>query len=84
MRTLNLTPTQEKALATIRIHREVERKAIEQERARMWDRIEAGPRRKVAEAVRDALALGISKRQIRLALGNKNEAALEPYLGMEE
>lgn len=78
-----LTKTQEDALAVVAAAREAERAAIEEAKQRMWREIALGPRKKVAAAILAALEVGVSKRQIRFALGNKNDRALDPYLGVK-
>lgn len=78
------TPDQQQALKAIATWRQAERRMIQEAKQRMWAEINAGPRRMVAHAIREALDLGVSKNQIKKALGNSNHEALEPYLGLEE
>ena len=78
------TPAQEAALRAIAQWRQNEREKIQEAKQRMWAEINAGPRKMVAHAIREALSLGVSKNRIKKALGNSNHEALEPYLNLKE
>ena len=79
-----MTPEQQEAVEAIEDWRKLEREAIKEAQRRMWAEIHAGPRKMVAHAIRQALDLGVSKNQIKKALGNSNHEALEPYLNLKE